>query len=174
MLNGGKRYLGVFAIILLLIGAYFFLIREDHQREMGEQNRYELGVLNSLIKKKQFFRDSLKSQMDSVMLQLHKHTDYTDEYRYYTNRRMLQKSQMFSFDYASQFSQKMRLLSDQIGDGNLIAESRILSSFNLAQACLFVEALDMLKSVNLDYSNRNDSILALYYFYYGSDAREAV
>ena len=167
MLNGSKRYLGVFAIILFLIGAYFFLIREDHQREMGEQNRYELGVLNSLIKKKQFFRDSLKSQMDSVMLQLHKHTDYTNEYRYYTNRRMLQKSQMFSFDYASQFSHKMRLLSDQIGDGNLIAESRILSSFNLAQACLFVEALDMLKSVNLDYSNRNDSILALYYFYYG-------
>lgn len=167
MLNGGKRHFGIFAIILLLIGAYFFLIREDHQKKMGELNRYELGVLNELIEKKQFFRDSLQDEMDSVMLQLHKNTDYSDEFRYYTNRRMLQKSQMFSFDYASQFSHKMRLLSDQIGDGNLMAESRILSSFNLAQACLFVEALDMLKSVNLDFSNRNDSILALYYFYYG-------
>ena len=167
MLNGGKRHFGIFAIILLLIGAYFFLIREDHQKKMGELNRYELGVLNELIEKKQFFRDSLQDEMDSVMLQLHKNTDYSDEFRYYTNRRMLQKSQMFSFDYASQFSHKMRLLSDQIGDGNLMAESRILSSFNLAQACLFVEALDMLKSVNLEYSNRNDSILALYYFYYG-------
>ena len=167
MLNGGKRHFGIFAIILLLIGAYFFLIREDHQKKMGELNRYELGVLNELIEKKQFFRDSLQDEMDSVLLQLHKNTDYSDEFRYYTNRRMLQKSQMFSFDYASQFSHKMRLLSDQIGDGNLMAESRILSSFNLAQACLFVEALDMLKSVNLEYSNRNDSILALYYFYYG-------
>ena len=167
MLNGGKRHIGLFAIILLLIGAYFFLIKENHQREMDEQNRYELRVLNSLMKKKQFFRDSLKHHMDSVMLQLHKNTDYSDEFRYYTNRRMLQKSQMFSYDYASQFSHKMRLLSDQIGDGNLKAESRILSSFNMAQACLFVEALDMLKSVDLDFPNLNDSILALYYFYYG-------
>ena len=88
MLNGGKRHLGIFAIILLLIGAYFFLIREDHQKKMGELNRYELGVLNELIEKKQFFRDSLKDEMDSVMLQLHKNTDYSDEFRYYTNRRM--------------------------------------------------------------------------------------
>ena len=167
MLNGGKRHIGLFAIILLLIGAYFFLVREDNPRDMGDLNRYELRVLNSLMKKKQFFRDSLKHQMDSVMLQLHKNTDYSDEFRYYTNRRMLQKSQMFSYDYASQFSHKMRLLSDQIGDGNLKAESRILSSFNMAQACLFVEALDMLKSVDLDFPNLNDSILALYYFYYG-------
>ena len=167
MLHGEKRHLGVFLIILLLIGAYFFLIRENSPREMGEQNRYELRVLNGVIKKKQFFRDSLKNHMDSVMLQLHKNTDYNDEFRYYTNRRLLQKSQMFSYDYASQFSQKMRLLSDQIGDGNLKAESRILSSFNMAQACLFVEALDMLKSVDLNFPNLNDSILALYYFYYG-------
>jgi tetratricopeptide (TPR) repeat protein len=167
MLHGEKRHLGVFLIILLLIGTYFFLVREDSPREMGEQNRYELRVLNGLIKKKQFFRDSLKNHMDSVMLQLHKHTDYSDEFRYYTNRQMLLKSQMFSYDYASQFSHKMRLLSDQIGDGNLKAESRILSSFNMAQACLFVEALDMLKSVDLDFPNLNDSILALYYFYYG-------
>lgn len=167
MLNGGKRYLGVFAIILLLISAYLFLTKEDHKREIGELNRYELGILNGLIEKKLFFRDSLKYQLDSVMLQLHKHTDYSDEYRYYTNRRMLQKAQMFSYDYASQFSQKMCLLSDRIGDGNLIAESRILSSFYLAQACLFVEALDTLKSVKLDSPNLNDSILALYYFYNG-------
>lgn len=167
MLNGGKRYLGLFAIILLLIGAYLFLTKEDHKREMGQLNRYELGILNGLIEKKLFFRDSLKYQMDSVMLQLHKHTDYSDEYRYYTNRRMLQKAQMFSYDYASQFSHKMCLLSDRIGDGNLMAESRILSSFYLSQACLFVEALDTLKSVNLDFPNVNDSILALYYFYSG-------
>ena len=167
MLNGGKRHIGVFLIILLLIGAYFYLIREDHQREMGELNRYELGVLNGLIEKKQFFRDSLKYQMDSVMLQLHKHTDFDNVFRYHTNRRMLQKAQMFSYDYACEFSQKMRLLSDQIGDGNLKAESRILSSFSLAQACLFVEALDMLKSVDLDFPDLNDSIQALYYFYYG-------
>ena len=88
--------------------------------------------------------------MDSVMLQLHKNTQYSDKYRYYTNRRMLQKAQMFSYDYASQFSHKMCVLSDRIGDENMIAESRILSSFYLAQACLFVEALDTLKSVRLD------------------------
>lgn len=167
MLYGEKRHIGVFVIILLLIGAYFFLIKDDQQKEMSDQNRYELGVLNSLIEKRQFFRDSLKHQMDSVMLQLHKNTDYNDKFRYYTNRRMLQKAQMFSYDYASQFSHKMLILSDKIGDGNLMAESRILSSFNLAQACLFVEALDTLKSVNLDFPNLNDSILALYYFYYG-------
>ncbi|MBO7067936.1 MAG: hypothetical protein J6W52_04580 [Bacteroidaceae bacterium] len=151
----------------MLVGAYFFLIREDHPREMGEQNRYELEVLNSLIEKKLFFRDSLKHEMDSVMLQLHKNTDYSDEFRYYTNRRMLKKAQMFSYDYASQFSHKMLILSEKIGDGNLMAESRILSSFYLAQACLFVEALDTLKSVNLNFPNLNDSILSLYYFYYG-------
>ena len=167
MLYGKKQHIGVIIIILLLIGTYFFLIREKHQKEMSEQNRYELSVLNGLVKKKQFFRDSLKRQMDSVMLQLHKNTDYSDEYRYYTNRRMLQKAQMFSYDYANEFSHKMHVLSDRIGDGNLIAESRILSSFYLAQACLFVEALDTLKSVNLDFPNLNDSILALYYFYYG-------
>lgn len=167
MLHGEKRHLGVFLIILLLIGAYFFLVREDSPREMGEQNRYELRVLNSLIKKKQFFRDSLKNQMDSVMMQLHKHTDFSIEFRYYINRRMLQDAQMFSYDYASEFSRKMRILSEKIGDGNLMAESRILSSFNMAQACLFVEALDMLKSVDLDFPNVNDSILGLYYFYYG-------
>ena len=167
MLHGRKKHIGVFVIILLLIGAYVFLVREEHQKEMNELNSYELGVLNELVKKKQFFRDSLKQQMDSVMLQLHKHTEYSDLYRYYTNKRMLQKAQMFSYDYASEFSQKMHILSDRIGDGNLMAESRILSSFYLAQACLFVEALDTLKSVNLDFPNLNDSILALYYFYYG-------
>ena len=167
MLNRGKRYIGLFAIILLLISAYLFLTKEDHKREMGQQNRYELGILNGLTEKKLFFRDSLKYQMDSVMLQLHKNTQYSDKYRYYTNRRMLQKAQMFSYDYASQFSHKMCVLSDRIGDENMIAESRILSSFYLAQACLFVEALDTLKSVKLDSPNLNDSILALYYFYNG-------
>ena len=167
MLNRGKRYIGLFAIILLLISAYLFLTKEDHKREMGQQNRYELGILNGLTEKKLFFRDSLKYQMDSVMLQLHKNTQYSDKYRYYTNRRMLQKAQMFSYDYASQFSHKMCVLSDRIGDENMIAESRILSSFYLAQACLFVEALDTLKSVRLDSPNLNDSILALYYFYNG-------
>lgn len=167
MLNRGKRYLGLFAIILLQISAYLFLTKEDHKREMGQQNRYELGILNGLTEKKLFFRDSLKYQMDSVMLQLHKNTQYSDKYRYYTNRRMLQKAQMFSYDYASQFSHKMCVLSDRIGDENMIAESRILSSFYLAQACLFVEALDTLKSVRLDSPNLNDSILALYYFYNG-------
>ena len=167
MLNRGKRYIGLFAIILLLISAYLFLTKEDHKREMGQQNRYELGILNGLTEKKLFFRDSLKYQMDSVMLQLHKNTQYSDKYRYYTNRRMLQKAQMFSYDYASQFSHKMCVLSDRIGDENMIAESRILSSFYLSQACLFVEALDTLKSVKLDSPNLNDSILALYYFYNG-------
>lgn len=149
-----------------MVGAYLYSTRNG-QKEMSDDNRRELNILNGLIKKKLFFRDSLKCQMDSVMLQLHKHTDYNDEFRYYTNRRMLQDAQMFSYDYASEFSQKLRLLSDKIGDGNLIAESRILSSFNMAQACLFVEALDMLKSVDLEFPNVNDSILGLYYFYYG-------
>lgn len=167
MQNGGKRYIGLLLIILLISGAYFFLFRKDHQKEMSDYNRRELRVLNSLMKKKQFFQDSLKLQLDSVMLQLHKNTDYSDEFRYYTNRRMLQKSQMFSYDYASQFSHKIRILADNIDDKNLIADSRILSSFSLAQACLFVEALDMLKSVDLDFPNVNDSILAQYYFYYG-------
>ena len=167
MRYGGKRHIGVFIIIFLLTGAYLFICRDKYQKEMNEYNRYELGILNDLIDKREFFRDSLKYQMDSVMLQLHKNTDYNNEFRYYTNRRMLQKAQMFSYDYASEFSQKMRMLSDQIGDGNLKAEARILSSFNMAQACLFVEALDMLKSVDLDFPELNDSIQALYYFYYG-------
>ena len=160
------RHILVFVIILFLAGVYFYNFR-DSQKEMSDDNRRELSILNGLIEKKLFFRDSLKSQMDSVMLQLHKHTDYNDEYRYYTNRRMLQDAQMFSYDYASEFSRKMRILSEKIGDGNLMAESRILSSFNMAQACLFVEALDMLKSVDLEFPNVNDSILGLYYFYYG-------
>ena len=167
MLRGEKRHIGMFVIILLLVGVYVYLTREVHLSRMSEQNRYEMGVLDGLVNKQQFFRDSLKHQMDSVMLQLHKHTDYSDRFRYYTNRRMLQKAQMFSYDYASQFSHQMHILSDKIGDENLKAESRILSSFYLAQACLFVEALDTLKSVNLDFPNLNDSILALYYFYYG-------
>ena len=167
MRYGGKRHIGIFAITLLLVGVYLFLCRDRHQKEMSEYNRYELGVLSDLIEKRQFFVDSLKHQMDSVMLQLHKSTYYDFYFRYYTNRRMLQKAQMFSYDYASEFSRKMRILSDQINDGNLKAESRILSSFSMAQACLFVEALDMLKSVNLDFPEVNDSIQALYYFYYG-------
>ena len=162
-----QRYIGIILIICLLIGAYLFLNREEHPKEMNEYNRHELGILNGLIEKKQFYNDSLKYQMDSVMLQLHKNTDYDDRFRYYTNRRMLQKAQMFSYDYASQFSRKMILLSDNIGDKNMMAESRILSSFNMAQACLFVEALDTLKSVDLDFPELNDSIQALYYFYYG-------
>ena len=160
-----KQLIGIFIIILLISGVFFF--KKDHRKEMSDNNRRELRVLNSLVKKKQFFQDSLKYQMDSVMLQLHKNTDYSDEFRYYTNRRMLLKSQMFSYDYASQFSHKLRMLADKIDDKNLIAESRILSSFCLAQACLFVEALDMLNSVDLDFPNVNDSILALYYFHYG-------
>ena len=167
MRYGGKRHIGIFAIILLLVGAYLFFSRDRHQKELSDYNRYELGVLGDLIEKRQFFVDSLKHQMDSVMLQLHKSTYYDFYFRYYTNRRMLQKAQMFSYDYASEFSRKMRILSDQINDGNLKAESRILSSFSMAQACLFVEALDMLKSVNLDFPELNDSIQALYYFYYG-------
>ncbi len=166
-LRGGGRYIGLFLIILFLTGAFFYLNRDNHQREMNEYNRRELEILNGLVEKRQFFRDSLKHQMDSVMLQLHKNTDYDAIFRYQTNRRMLQKAQMFSYDYASEFSQKMRLQADLIGDGNLKAESRILSSFNMAQACLFVEALDMLKSVDLDFPEVNDSIMALYYFYYG-------
>ena len=166
-LRGGGRYIGLFLIILFLTGAFFYLNRDNHQREMNEYNRRELDILNGLVEKRQFFRDSLKHHMDSVMLQLHKNTDYDAIFRYQTNRRMLQKAQMFSYDYASEFSQKMRLQADLIGDGNLKAESRILSSFNMAQACLFVEALDMLKSVDLDFPEVNDSIMALYYFYYG-------
>ena len=166
-LRGGGKYIGLFLIILFLTGAFFYLNRDNHQREMNEYNRRELDILNGLVEKRQFFRDSLKHQMDSVMLQLHKNTDYDAIFRYQTNRRMLQKAQMFSYDYASEFSQKMRLQADLIGDGNLKAESRILSSFNMAQACLFVEALDMLKSVDLDFPEVNDSIKALYYFYYG-------
>ena len=160
------RHIVAFAIILFLVGAYLY-INGNGQKEMSDDNRRELNILNGLIKKKLFFRDSLKYQMDSIMLQLHKHTDFDDEFRYYTNRRLLRDAQMFSYDYASQFSQKMRLLSEKIGDGNLMAESRILSSFNMAQACLFVEALDMLKSVDLEFPNVNDSIFGLYYFYYG-------
>ena len=166
-LHGGRRHIGILLVILVLTGAYFYISRDKHQREMSSYNQYELSVLNELIDKREFFRDSLKYQMDSVMLQLHKSTSYDNHFRYQTNRRMLQKAQMFSYDYASEFSQKMRILSDKIGDGNLKAEARILSSFNMAQACLFVEALDMLKSVDLDFPELNDSIQALYYFYYG-------
>ncbi|MBR1499148.1 MAG: hypothetical protein IJ615_05905 [Bacteroidaceae bacterium] len=161
-----SRHIGVLAIILILFGAYLFLTRE-RETELSDGNRRELSVLNSLIERRLFFRDSLRHEMDSVMLQLHKHTDYDNAFRYAVNRRMLRKAQMFSYDYASQFSRKLRILSDIIDDGNLKAESRILSSFSLAQACLFVEALDMLGSVDLDFPDVNDSIRGLYYFYYG-------
>ena len=161
-----NRHIGLFAIILILFGACLYLSR-DRGKEMSDTSSRELDVLDGLIEKRLFFRDSLRHRLDSVMLQLHKNTDYDDAFRYHTNRRMLRKSQMFSYDYASQFSQKLRILSDEIGDGNLRAESRILSSFSLAQACLFVEALDMLGSVNLDFPELNDSILGFYYFYYG-------
>lgn len=144
------RHIVPFVIILFLVVSYLYYTGNSPQK-MSYDNRRELNILNGLIKKKLYFRDSLKCQMDSVMLQLHKHTDYNDDFRYYTNRRMLQDAQMFSYDYASEFSRKMRMLSDRLGDGNLMAESRILSSFNMAQACLFVEALDMLKSVDLEF-----------------------
>ncbi len=161
-----NRHIGVLTVILILFGAYLFLTRE-RGTELSDGNSRELSVLNSLIEKRLFFRDSLRHEMDSVMLQLHKHTDYDNAFRYAVNRRMLRKAQMFSYDYASQFSRKLRILSDIIGDGNLKAESRILSSFSLAQACLFVEALDMLGSVDLEFPGVNDSIQGLYYFYYG-------
>ncbi len=70
-----------------MVGAYLYSTR-NVQKEMSDDNRREICILNELIKKKLFFRDSLKSQMDSVMLQLHRHTDYDDEYRYYMNRRL--------------------------------------------------------------------------------------
>ncbi len=162
-----KRHIGLFAIILILFGACLYLSR-DRGKEMSDTSSRELDVLDGLIEKRLFFRDSLRHRLDSVMLQLHKNTDYDDAFRYHTNRRMLRKSQMFSafryhtnrrmlrksqmfsFDYASQFSQKLRILSDEIGDGNLKAESRILTSFSLAQACLFVEALDGTVTTVLD------------------------
>ena len=89
-LRGGGKYIGLFLIILFLTGAFFYLNRDNHQREMNEYNRRELDILNGLVEKRQFFRDSLKHQMDSVMLQLHKNTDYDAIFRYQTNRRMLQ------------------------------------------------------------------------------------
>ena len=91
MFRGTKRHIGVFIIIFLLTGAYLFICRDKHQKEMNEYNRYELGILNDLIDKREFFRDSLKYQMDSVMLQLHRNTNYNNVFRYQTNRRMLQK-----------------------------------------------------------------------------------
>lgn len=50
-LHGEKRYIGIILIICILIGAYYFLNREEHSKEMNDYNRRELAILNSLIKK---------------------------------------------------------------------------------------------------------------------------
>ena len=89
-----NRHIGVLTVILILFGAYLFLTRE-RGTELSGGNSRELSVLNSLIEKRLFFRDSLRHEMDSVMLQLHKHTDYDNAFRYAVNRRMLRKAQMF-------------------------------------------------------------------------------
>lgn len=139
---------------------------DNQAKEMGADNRRELACLDELAERRFVFRDSMRHLMDSTMLRLHKDLSFGDKERYDINKRMLSMAQMYSFDYADQFARKIMLLSDNIGDPDLIAESRVLSSFYLTQSCLFVESLEMLHSVNVNNNKISNHTRSLYYFYY--------
>lgn len=155
----------VFAAISVASIVACMLFRGSHSL-MNADIRRQLSQLDKLSEKRFLFRDSLKHVLDSTMLRLHKDMSFSDAERYSINKECLEKSHMFSFDYASQFASKLQMLSDRIGNSDLIVESRALSSFHLAQACLFVEALNTLSSVNPDADGVTDETRSTYYFFH--------
>lgn len=156
-----------FAFILVATVAYIFYTNTDNSLPISERNQKELKILRSLAENRQFYRDSLQNYLDSVMLDLHKNTQYNECQRYEKNKQLLTKSQMYDFGNASHFSERMISIAEQIGDANLIAQARILSTFYLSQACLFVESNELFHSIDIDSPVYNDTTRTDYYLYAG-------
>lgn len=166
MIKLRNRYLLAIAIVLLMIvGSIVYGVSGNLEKNtICRECRSQLSQLSKYSDRRLFYRDSLKHVLDSTMLKLHKDLSLTDSQRYEINKQGLQKSLMFSFDYASQFATKIMIISDRIGDPNRIVESRAMASFYLSQACLFVEALKSLQSVNPESDSITDQIRSKYYF----------
>lgn len=166
MIKLRNRYLLAIAIVLLMIVGFivYGVSGNLEKNTICRECRSQLSQLSKYSDRRLFYRDSLKHVLDSTMLKLHNDLSLTDSQRYEINKQGLQKSLMFSFDYASQFATKMMILSDRIGDPNRIVESRAMASFYLSQACLFVEALKTLQSVNPENDSITDQIRSKYYF----------
>ena len=156
----------ILLIIILLMGLVYYTT-SPRRVDMSERNRQELALLDKMADKRLYYRDSLRHEIDSVMLQLHKHIDFTDTVRYAINKRMLMKTQMYSYEDANQFATKMQVLSEKMNDSNLIAEAKILSSFYLSQACLFAEAMEQLGAVDANQPALTQEMRSKYYFYSG-------
>lgn len=157
----------LFAIVVVIILAYIGMMKIDHSKPISQQNLRELAILKKLAENRQYYRDSLQAYLDSVMLDLHKNTQYSKTYRYNLNRQLLAKSQMYSFDNANHFSERMISIADNIGEPNRMAEARILSTFYLSQACLFVESNDIFRSIDIESPIYNDTTRTEYYLYAG-------
>lgn len=162
-----KTLITITAALLLVLLAITAFLTHAPAVGMSKENREALAQLDRWAAKRTFCRDSITHEMDSVMLQLYKNIEYTDQERYDINRRMLMKAQTFSYEYAHQFASRIQMISEKIGDENMIAEAKILSSYYLAQSCLFPEALELLHSVNLNSSKISTKTQAQYYFFLG-------
>ena len=160
-------YLILSILALLVIVDVYYIFFSSQEKRMGERNRHELKVLDEMVENRLMYREQRKHEIDSVMLQLHKREDNSDAAQYEINKQMLMKTEMFSYDDAKQFAKKLRLLSLKLNDDNLIAEAPIISSFYLAQACLFVEALEQLGTVDPNQASLTRETLSKYYFYKG-------
>lgn len=166
MIRLKHRYFAAFAIIVLMVVGIvvYALFIGSAKESMSSDSRRQLSQLEKISDRRLFYRDSLKHVLDSTMLRLHKNLSFSDSLRYEINKEGLEKSLMFSFDYASQFASKVMIISDRIGDPNRIVESRAMASFYLSQACLFVEAFNMLHSVDADNDSITDQTRSIYYF----------
>lgn len=156
-----------FISILLLIISYIAYVEIDRSIPTDERNRKELAVLKRLAKNRHHYRDSLQNYLDSMMLELHKNPFYNDQQRYNMNKQMLWKSQMYHYDNADHFSRRLMGLAENMGDTNLIAEARILSTFYLSQACLFIEANDIFNSIDIESPQYTKETKTQYYLYAG-------
>ena len=143
-------YLMLSILTLLVIADVYFIFFFTQEIRMSDRNRRELAVLDEMAENRLMYREQRKHEIDSVMLQLHMHEEESDSLKYEINKQMLIKTQTFSYEDAKQFANKLRLLSAKLDDDNLIAEARILSSYYLAQSCLFVESLEQLNSIDPD------------------------
>lgn len=168
MVPSKNRYLALFIIAFMAMtsAVLYLFFNSEKGASMCRENREQLSRLDYISERRLYFRDSLKHVLDSTMLHLHRNLSLSDIQRYEINKHGLEMSVMFSFDYASQFASKLILISDRIADRNLIVESRAMSSFYLAQACLFVEALNTLHSVSPDTDSISDQVRSKYYFCY--------
>ena len=169
MKRGRNRfiYLILFILALLVAADVYYIFYSSRGKSMSERNRHELAVLDKMLDNRLMYREQRKHEVDSVMLLLHKREDDSYALQYDINKQMLMKTQMFSYEDANQFAKKLRLLSVKLNDDNLMAEARILSSFYLAQSCLFVEALEQLRAVDIEQPSLSRETISKYYFYSG-------